>query len=102
MEVVPQPAGGAVGDRSLAELASGTWNDVLWAVALAKLPGVSYLDAPLCRFTTAGHRAVISVGVDLGGTSFEAASQLATRDWSWPPAVGSSRRRWDGEAGQPA
>ncbi len=77
VEVLAQPAGSSVGERLLAELASGRWNDFRCCVAFAKLSGVKYLDGPLRVFTGASGRAVISLGVDQNGTSFEAAAQLA-------------------------
>lgn len=65
------------GDRLISELAGGNWDEFRCAVAFAKLSGVQYLDGPLRTFTGSGGRAVVTVGIDQKGTSFEAASQLA-------------------------
>jgi HKD family nuclease len=71
-----QPDGTSVGDRLIAELTSGRWDEFRCAVAFAKLSGVRYLDGPLRSFVGGGGVASISVGVDHDGTSFEAVSQL--------------------------
>jgi HKD family nuclease len=111
LNVLAQPFGSTVGDRIIAELAGGNWDEFRCAVAFAKLSGVQYVDGPLRAFTSGGSRAVVSVGVDLGGTSFEAASQLAgairengeliiTKDVAAPPATFHPKaylfRRFDG------
>jgi HKD family nuclease len=98
IEILPQPVGASVGDRLLAELASGNWDEFRCAVAFAKLSGVQYVDGPLRAFTGSGKRATVAVGIDQKGTSFEAASQLAaavqangeliiTTDIAKPPAT---------------
>jgi len=77
VEVLAQPFGACVGDRLIAELGSGRWQRFRCAVAFAKLSGVEYLDGPLREFAAAGGVAEVAIGIDLGGTSFEAASYLA-------------------------
>ncbi|HET7589786.1 MAG TPA: phospholipase D family protein [Solirubrobacterales bacterium] len=44
---------------------------------LRQASGVRYLDAPLRKFGAGGGVAEVAIGIDSGGTSFEAASQLA-------------------------
>jgi HKD family nuclease len=75
-ELFVQPGGSLVGDRLIAELSQGGWNEFRCSVAFAKMSGVKYLDGPLRSFTQSGGFASISVGVDHDGTSFEAASHL--------------------------
>lgn len=77
IEFLTQPFGSSVGDRLIAELSSGRWQSFRCAVAFAKISGVKYLDDPLRTFVAGGGTADLSVGIDSGGTSFEAASQLA-------------------------
>ncbi len=78
VEVLAQPFGATVGDRLIAELASGRWQRFRCAVAFAKRSGVQYLDGPLRKFVKAGGMAELTIGIDSGGTSFEAASYLAS------------------------
>jgi HKD family nuclease len=98
IEILPQPDGSSVGDRLISELTAGNWDEFRCAVAFAKLSGVQYLDGPLRAFTGSGRRAVVAVGIDHKGTSFEAASQLAaavqstgelviTTDVAMPPST---------------
>lgn len=75
-ELLSQPRDRLVGDRLIAELARGRWEELRCAVAFAKVSGVQYLDGPLRAFASGGGRVSISVGVDHDGTSFEAVSQL--------------------------
>jgi HKD family nuclease len=75
--VLSHPHGATVGDRLIVELHSGAWDEFRCAVAFAKVSGVRYIDGPIRAFVAAGKRAVVAVGVDHGGTSFEAASHLA-------------------------
>jgi len=70
------PYGVGVGDVLRKELLSRRWKIFRAGVAFAKMSGVKHLDAPLRSFIAAGGRCVISVGIDQGGTSFEALSQL--------------------------
>ncbi|HYQ78909.1 MAG TPA: phospholipase D family protein [Solirubrobacterales bacterium] len=77
VEVLVQPHGATVGDRLIAELGSGRWQRFRCAVAFAKLSGVRYIDLPLRSFVKAGGIAELAIGIDNGGTSFEAASHLA-------------------------
>jgi hypothetical protein len=77
IEILAQPFGETVGDRLIEELESERWQEFVGAVAFAKMSGVSYLDSPLRHFIAPGNKRVaLSVGVDHGGTSFEAVSQL--------------------------
>lgn len=98
IEILPQPGGPSVGDRLISELTSDNWDEFRCAVAFAKLSGVQYLDGPLRSFTGSGKRAIVAVGIDQRGTSFEAASQLAaavqtngeliiTTDIAMPPST---------------
>jgi HKD family nuclease len=78
VEVLAQPFGATVGDRLIAELSSGRWQRFRCAVAFAKCSGVQYLDEPLRKFVKTGGMAELAIGIDSGGTSFEAASHLAS------------------------
>jgi len=77
VEVLVQPHGATVGDRLIAELESGRWQRFRCAVAFAKQSGIQYIDASLRGFVEAGGMAELAIGMDSGGTSFEAASHLA-------------------------
>jgi len=77
IELLTGSFGPGVGDRLIAELLSGRWQRFRCAVAFAKLSGVKYLDEPLREFAAAGGAAELAIGIDSGGTSFEAANQLA-------------------------
>jgi HKD family nuclease len=77
-EVLAQPFGAKVGDRLISELGSGRWQRFRCAVAFAKRSGVQYLDRPLRKFVKAGGIAELAIGIDSGGTSFEALSHLAS------------------------
>lgn len=78
VEVLAQPFGASVGNRLIAELNGGRWKRFRCAVAFAKRSGVQYLDGPLRRFVKAGGMAELAIGIDSGGTSFEALSHLAS------------------------
>ncbi|HEV3320950.1 MAG TPA: phospholipase D family protein [Solirubrobacteraceae bacterium] len=71
-----RPPGASVGGLLAAELRSTRWTTFRAGVAFAKMSGVKHLDAPLRAFVSRGGRCTISVGMDQGGSSFEALSQL--------------------------
>lgn len=73
-----QPSGRSVGDRLIEELASGRWDRFECAAAFAKLSGVRYIDGSLRSFEGGGGEAIVGVGVDSEGTSFEAVNHLAS------------------------
>jgi HKD family nuclease len=76
VEFLIGPHGRTVGKELSREFNHGRWKVFRAAVAFAKMSGVGYLDAPLRSFLASGGRCTISVGIDHGGTSFEALSQL--------------------------
>lgn len=76
MQALFCPHGASVGNALTTELLSGRWKVFRAGVAFAKMSGVRHLDAPLRGFLAAGGRCTVSVGIDHGGTSFEALSQL--------------------------
>jgi HKD family nuclease len=73
IQVLSQPLGSPpVGEVVVDALGSGTWTAFRAVVAFAKESGVRYLAKPLHDFlATQGNHAVITVGLDLDGTSLE-------------------------------
>jgi HKD family nuclease len=77
LEILNQPAAQSVGARVVEELESGRWDRFSCAVAFAKVSGVRHLWNPLRTFVATGGEAVLGIGTDLDGTSFEAVNFLA-------------------------
>jgi HKD family nuclease len=75
---IPQPSAGiTVGSTLRSELASATWETFRASVAWAKLSGVQLIQGDLNRFASRPTTAVrISIGIDNGGSSVEAADLL--------------------------
>jgi HKD family nuclease len=78
MELLSQPFSGQLGDRLISSLNSEEFESLNVVVAFAKNSGVLRLKDALTGFRNRGGRVNIYVGVDLGGTSYEALSNLRT------------------------
>lgn len=76
MELMNQPFSGRLGDRLIELLGSSDYHTLDIAVAFAKNSGVLRIKDALARFRDAGGIVNIYVGVDLGGTSYEALTAL--------------------------
>ena len=72
MELMNQPISGQLGDRILELLGSSHYHTLNIAVAFAKNSGVLRIKGGLEQFRTHGGKVNAYVGVDLGGTSYEA------------------------------
>lgn len=70
------PDSGTAGARVVAELKSGRWSRVTMVVAFARMSGVRQFEARLRDFITAGGRVDLTIGVDVRGTTYEAAWYL--------------------------
>lgn len=76
MELLNQPFTGQLGNRLIELLDSPDYQTLNIAVAFAKNSGVLRIKDALERFRKRGGKVNIYVGVDLGGTSYEALTVL--------------------------
>ena len=76
MELMNQPFSGQLGDRILELLGSADYHTLNIAVAFAKNSGVLRIKDGLEKFRARGGTVNAYVGVDLGGTSYEALTAL--------------------------
>lgn len=76
MELMNQPFTGQLGDRLIELLESGDFHTLNIAVAFAKNSGVLRVKNALENFRKSGGVVNVYVGVDLGGTSYEALTAL--------------------------
>lgn len=76
MELLNQPFNGQLGDRLIAQLDSEDYQTLNIFVAFAKNSGVLRVKGALERFRKRGGKVNVCVGVDLGGTSYEALTAL--------------------------
>ena len=76
MELMNQPFSGQLGDRLIELLDSGDFHTLNIAVAFAKNSGVLRVKNALENFRKSGGQVNVYVGVDLGGTSYEALTAL--------------------------
>ena len=76
MEIINQPLNEQLGNRIISMLKSAEYNKVVFIVAFAKEGGVLRLKEALDSFRATGGTVKVYVGIDLGGTSYEALSAL--------------------------
>ena len=76
MEFMNQPFSGQLGDRLIELLESSDFHTLEIAVAFAKNSGVLRIKDSFKKFREGGGKVNIYVGVDLGGTSYEALTAL--------------------------
>src|SRR3546814_11951522 len=76
MELINQPFSCQLGDRLIELLESGEFHTLYIAVAFAKNSGVLRVKNALENFRKSGGIVNVYVGVDLGGTSYEALTAL--------------------------
>jgi len=76
MELMNQPFTGQLGNRLIELLDSTEYHTLFIAVAFAKNSGVLRIKESLEKFRARGGRVNVYVGVDLGGTSYEALTAL--------------------------
>jgi HKD family nuclease len=76
MEVMNQPFSGQLGNRLIELLESSDYHTLDIAVAFAKNSGVLRIKDSLKKFREEGGKINVYVGVDLGGTSYEALTAL--------------------------
>jgi len=76
MELMNQPFSGQLGNRLIELLDSGDFHTLNIAVAFAKNSGVLRVKNALENFRKSGGKVNVYVGVDLGGTSYEALTAL--------------------------
>lgn len=76
MELMNQPFTGQLGNRLIELIDSGNYNTLNILVAFAKNSGVLRIKDALRRFREQGGVVNVYVGVDLGGTSYEALTVL--------------------------
>ncbi|WP_324752719.1 phospholipase D family protein [Roseovarius sp. Pro17] len=76
MELMNQPFTGQLGDRLIELLESPNFHTLDIAVAFAKNSGVLRIKDSLQKFRDGGAKVNVYVGVDLGGTSYEALTTL--------------------------
>jgi len=76
MELMNQPFSGQLGDHLIKLLNSTDYHTLNIAVAFAKNSGVLRIKNSLQRFREQGGKVHVYVGVDLGGTSYEALTAL--------------------------
>ncbi|MCJ7871523.1 phospholipase D family protein [Phaeobacter sp. J2-8] len=76
MELMSQPFSGQLGDRLIELLCSADYHTLNIAVAFAKNSGVLRIKDLLAQFRGRGGTVNVHVGVDLGGTSYEALTAL--------------------------
>lgn len=79
MELLNQPFNGQLGDRLINLLDSSDYQTLNIVVAFAKNSGVLRIKDALERFRKRGGKVNVYVGVDLGGTSYEALTALLLR-----------------------
>lgn len=78
MELLNQPFNGQLGTRLIEMLDSGKYNSLTIVVAFAKNSGVLRIKDALERFREGGGVVKVYLGIDLGGTSHDALSNLLT------------------------
>ena len=78
MELLNQPFNGQLGNRLIQALDSDTFQSLTIVVAFAKNSGVLRLKDSLTKFRARGGSVNVYLGVDLGGTSYEALTNLRT------------------------
>lgn len=76
MELMNQPFSGELGNRLIELLDSKDYHTLNIAVAFAKNSGVLRIKDAIERFREQGGKVNVYVGVDLGGTSYEALTNL--------------------------
>jgi HKD family nuclease len=76
MELMNQPFSGQLGDRLIELLSSSDFHTLNIVVAFAKNSGVLRIKDALAQFRQRGGTVNVYVGVDLGGTSYEALTAL--------------------------
>lgn len=76
MELMNQPFSGQLGSRLIELLESSDFHTLDIAVAFAKNSGVLRIKDSLRKFREGGGKVNVYVGVDLGGTSYEALTTL--------------------------
>ena len=76
MELMNQPFSGQLGDRLIELLDSADYHTLNVAVAFAKKSGVLRVKDAFSHFRERGGSVNVYVGVDLGGTSYEALTTL--------------------------
>ncbi len=76
MELMNQPFTGQLGNRLIELLDTSDYHTLNIVVAFAKNSGVLRLKDALERFRERGNKVNVYVGVDLGGTSYEALTTL--------------------------
>lgn len=76
MELMNQPINGQLGDRLIEMLESSHYHTLNIVVAFAKTSGVLRIKDSLSKFREQGGKVNVCVGVDLGGTSYEAIKAL--------------------------
>lgn len=76
MELMNQPFSGQLGNRLIELLDSTDYHTLNIAVAFAKNSGVLRIKDSIERFRERGGKVNVYVGVDLGGTSYEALTNL--------------------------
>lgn len=76
MELMNQPFSGQLGNRLIESLESADYHTLNFAVAFAKNSGVLRIKDSLEKFRARGGIVNAFVGVDLGGTSYEALTAL--------------------------
>lgn len=76
MELINQPFTGQLGNRLVELLAAPDYHTLNIAVAFAKNSGVLRIKEALSRFRKRGGKVNAIVGIDLGGTSYEALTAL--------------------------
>lgn len=76
MELMNQPFSGQLGNRLIELLDSTDYHTLNIAVAFAKNSGVLRIKDSIERFRQRGGKVNVYVGVDLGGTSYEALTNL--------------------------
>ncbi|WP_137652756.1 phospholipase D-like domain-containing protein [Bifidobacterium moukalabense] len=82
MELLTQPFNGSLGNRLKELLRSGKFNELNIAVAFAKNSGILRLINDFDDFLENGGKINAYIGVDLGGTSYEALTALLPRTTS--------------------
>ena len=78
MELLNQPSNGQLGDRLISALESNLFETLTIVVAFAKNSGVLRMKDSLTKFRARGGQVNVYLGVDLGGTSYEALTNLRT------------------------
>jgi HKD family nuclease len=76
VEYLGGPTSDSAGEVFTRELRNGGWTRLTIVVAFAKLSGVRYVEGPLSGFVSGGGRVDITLGVDMLGSTYEAAWYL--------------------------